>query len=216
MRISIPAVMVLLMAIGASASAAIVSGLRFTDAGKAVDLQGLEWLSLDSTRGHSREELESGSLGYVANGWRYATRRETAGLLTSLWGGTDYGGSTSNGDGADWFFKNLGQGNLFAGAAELRSFFYGADGECSDDPSMSCRGHYGVAYSNVGLPTTGWFYQEFGLDALFLNPGAVDRSLRDDRYGSLLVRGVSFVPEPSTLLLTASGVLVALKRRRKS
>ena len=208
-------VTVLLMAIGSSASAAIVSGQRFTDAGKAVDLQGLEWLSLDSTRGYSREDLESGSLGYVANGWRYATRRETARLLTSLWGGTDYGGSTSNGDGADWFFKNLGQGNLFAGAAELRSFFFGAEGECSDGAAMSCHGFYGVAYSNVGLPTTGWFYQEFGLDALFSNPGAVDRSLRDNRYGSLLVRGVSYVPEPSTLLLTALGVLVALKRRRK-
>jgi PEP-CTERM motif len=216
MKIAKIAATLLLIAIGSSTCAAIVSGQRFTDAGKAVNLQGLEWLSIDSTRGYSRADIEGGSLGYFATGWRYATRQETAGLLGSLWGGTEYGGSNSNGDGANWFFQNLGYGNLFAGTTELRSFFYGAEGECSQDTSVSCRGFYGAAYSNVGLPTTGWFYQEFGLDASYLSPGTVERTLNDDRYGSLLVRGVSNVPEPSTLLLSALGLLVALKFRRQS
>lgn len=218
MKIPKLVVTVLLMAIGSSASAAIVSGQQFTDAGKAVNLQGLEWLSLDMSRGSSRAYIEGGGLGYFANGWRYATRRETEGLLASLWGGTEYGGSNSNGDGANWFFQYLGHGNLFAGATELRSFFYGAEGECSQDISLSCRGFYGAAYSNVGLPTTGWFYQEFGLDASYLSPGTVERTLNAGGYGSLLVRGdvPAPVPLPAAwgLFLAGLGAMKLMSRVR--
>ena len=51
------------------AQATIISGNHFTKAGKAVDLQGLEWLSLDMTKGYSRTQIENGYFGLIADGW---------------------------------------------------------------------------------------------------------------------------------------------------
>lgn len=179
------------------ASAAVISGAPVTVGGKSVDLQGLEWLSLDRTRGYSRVQLESGYDGVFASGWRYATRQETSQLLQSLWGGVQ-GGSWANGDGANWFFQHLGGGNLWAGQNELHSFFYGASGECGNDATESCRGMYGVSYSNVGYPPTGWFYDDAGLSASAI-PMTIQADEMSLSFGSLLVRGSSSVSEPGTI-----------------
>lgn len=191
-----------------ASQAGIVSGIQTTSAGKSVDLQGLEWLSIDSTRGLSRAEVSDGALGYTHEGWRYATRQETSKLLHSLWGGTYLGGSADNGDGATWFFLNLGHGDIQFGAAVLRNFFYGSEGECTIDPGLSCHGSYGVAFSNVGAPTTGWFYSEFGLNPTDPNPAVVEVGERSNLFGHLLVREGE-LPEPGSLPLTALAILAA-------
>ena len=200
--------------------ATIISGESYTEGGKSVALQGLECLSIDTTAGYSRTDIENGYGGLIDDGWRYANRLETATLLNSLWGGTYSGGHRSNGDGADWFFRHLGHGPLWNGMTELRSFFYGSEDECSSDQSLSCRGFYGVAYSNVGYPPTGWFYLEYGLDATMINPGTVNTDLNDRNYGSLLVRGDATpvpVSEPGTIGLLGAGLLgLKFTRRRRA
>lgn len=193
------------------AKAGVISGVQYTAGGKAVDLQGLEWLSLDRTRGYSRLQVEGGQDGLVSDGWRYATRNEASLLLRSLWGGVQ-GGSWDNGDGADWLFTYLGGGNLFAGHNELHSFFFGGAGECSPAVSTSCRGMYGVSYSNVGNPPTGWFLDEYGLSAT----GAattIDSAEMNLAFGSLLVRDIQAVPEPTSIALVVVSLMAVGMRR---
>ena len=86
-----------LLSLGAQAN--IVSGPSFTDAGKAVNTQDLEWLSLFATNGISSREMMANlqnSDGWIDNfgnswahdDWRIATRYEVEELLFSLWGGS--------------------------------------------------------------------------------------------------------------------------------
>lgn len=150
-----------------NAKAGIISGLHTTEEGKTVNLQGLEWMSLDYTAGLNRFVIES-SNGFTdrygntwaSNEWRYATRTETETLFESLWGGQYNGFSADNADGTKWFIDNFGglafdtwtgttrvdgvynsstwQGRDFSGV------IYGTDGECSTENWMTC---YGRVYN---------------------------------------------------------------------
>ena len=95
------------------ADASILSGPQSTSGGKAVDLQGLEWMSLDHTAGLSREDVELGFTDrydtvWGAGEWIYASRKQTEAMLGSLWGGTYNGHSADNADGAEWFLDHFG------------------------------------------------------------------------------------------------------------
>jgi hypothetical protein len=209
------AVLTFLMLGTVPAQAAIVTGPHTTNAGKQVNLQGLAWLSLDMTRGISRDAVESGYGGLTSDGWRYATRNETANLLQSLWGGTTQGFTVDNGDGAVWFFTYLGQGPLEFLGAVIRNFFYGDAGECTPDLAQSCLGSYGVLFSNVvGNPPQGSFALRFGLDDAWPLPETVDSSLQEPTFGNLLVRG-NAIPEPGTLMLVGVGGAALFRKKTK-
>jgi len=157
---------ILLIFAGFHANATIISGSHFTDAGKAVDLQGLEWMSLEQTRGLSRTDVEDGFTDYdgnvwAAGDWQYATRAQTANLLGSLWGGVYSGWSADNADGAMWFvytFFGTEYGNAVTSDGDGRHtderwtsldaslFLYGGTGEC--DSTASCWGQVSNAESH--------------------------------------------------------------------
>ena len=146
-----------------TANTAIISGNQFTDAGKAVDLQGLAWLSFDETFNMSRDaitlEIASGSM----QGWRYATRHETAQLLLSV-AGSDSGWAFDNFDGANWMADNFG---AYEGTFErLGQFIYGDIGECVPwSTVITCSGTFGTAKDNAPLTmkNKGWFRADQGL-----------------------------------------------------
>ena len=127
-----------LLSLGAQAN--IVSGPSFTDTGKAVNTQDLEWLSLFATNGISSREMMANlqnSDGWIDNfgnswahdDWRIATRYEVEELLFSLWGGSSLGLSTDNYDGAKWFNDNLGLTGSNRINSQIGWFHYGI-GEC--------------------------------------------------------------------------------------
>ncbi len=147
-------------------SAIIISGSHTTSNGKSVDLQGLEWLSLDHTQNMKRADVEGGftdtfGATFSASDWRYATRVETEKLLGSLWGGTYDTWSPDNGDGGDWFIKQFGGLNYDTGVGASRVdgtnslggwdrtdnsyFFFGEDRDCSISTAISCFGSVGHA-----------------------------------------------------------------------
>lgn len=136
-----------------TANAGFISGEQsFQDVNgnsKSVNLSGLEWLSLDHTLGMSRDDIDGKDWtdtkgnSWNSNEWRYATRAETNALINSLWGGTYDGVGYNNYQGANWFADHFG---MVSGTADgwtnyQRSyFFYGAAGDCSTDPTISCSG----------------------------------------------------------------------------
>lgn len=141
-----------------AANAGIVSGPHVTVGGKNVNLQGLEWLTLDHTSGISRDIIESVSgwtdnFGnfYAASEWRYATLAETGLLLESIWGGTADGYSNDNYDGASWFsmhfsmpaFDDVGGTNTDALATgeDWAGFYYGETEACVPVAEYSCFGY---------------------------------------------------------------------------
>ncbi len=195
--------------------AAIINGSTNTEyqSGKFANLQGLEWLSLDMTKGQSRNSIESGYGNYLSKGWRYADRTETETLLGSLWGGTN-GFSRNNFSGASWFLDNFST-TFQIGRVRASSFFYGNDGECSRSLSSTCLG--GVAALNFGRFSAGAFHEFFGLDAGLSNFNVTVHK-GSSLYGvgsSLLVRS-SDVPEPSTLALMTAGLFGIGFVRRKN
>jgi len=142
-----------------TASASIISGDHFTDEGKSVDLQGLEWMTLDHTAGFSRNDIENGftdryGTSWAADDWRFATRTEVEILINSLWDGVYSGGSSGNADGSKWFIDNFGglafdtgygadridnteTDAIFTGQ-DYSYFIYGDDFECSTDELQTC------------------------------------------------------------------------------
>lgn len=141
-----------------AANAGIVSGTHTTAGGKSVDLQGLEWLTLDHTNGISRDLIEddngwTDNYGntYSGSEWRYATLEETGILLGSLWGGTADGYSADNYDGASWFRDNFGMpafddmggtnSDELATEEDWAGFFYGSTLECVGAEDYSCFGY---------------------------------------------------------------------------
>jgi len=154
----------LILMVSGQVGAAIISGTYFTEDNKKVDLQGLEWLSLDHTAGLSRTYIESDEgwtdqfgNSYSANEWRYATRVETETLLNSLWDQKYSGFSLSNYDGSSWFRENFEfifhdtgygedriDGSQFYEPEKLTEdaagFYFGDLFECSVSETYSCYG----------------------------------------------------------------------------
>ncbi|REL31529.1 PEP-CTERM sorting domain-containing protein [Thalassotalea euphylliae] len=156
-----------------TANAGLISGTHEfkNDFGQAqqVELQDLEWLSLDSTFGIARLDIENQSWTdnngaiWQADDWRFATRQETNTLLNSLSGGLVDGYSVSNFYGATWFAENFGTKSIFSNNfndAQIAWFNYGATNACSDDSARTCQGQiraYADAKdpsSTVGLPAS--------------------------------------------------------------
>lgn len=154
-------VSILLLGTSFVSKADLISGTHLTDDGKTVDLQDLEWMSLEYTAGLSRIEVEGGftdnyGTNWNANEWRYATRAETGILLNSLWGGVYEAWATNNADGATWFIKHFmglafdtGSGNSRVDGTQSNTllsnydwsdFLFGDSGECSSDWTDSCLG----------------------------------------------------------------------------
>ncbi|MCP5352934.1 MAG: hypothetical protein H6926_07085 [Chromatiales bacterium] len=226
-----------------AAQAAVISGTQYTDGGKPVALQGLEWLSFDESLRIKRFDIENGIGNTLfADGWRYATRTETETLINSLWGGVWNGNSNDNFDGADWFLNTFGVGWGPATSADninvtLSYFYFGELGDCGGGSNQSCIGRVARAdHSTVdivgidaltGLPGTsyyantgawGQFSDTYGGDfGLYATNQTVDYSAGFTQGGSLLVRGgVASVPAPGLLATLAIGgvALLAMTRRR--
>ena len=239
-----------------TANAGLISGAHTTVDGKVVDLQGLEWMSLDYTAGLSRNDIEDGftdryGTTWEAGEWTYATRAQTEALLGSLWGGVYDGFSADNADGAEWFISTF-EGiafDLYTGPDRVNLtstdstwngldgawFLFGTDGECSSTVTQSCVGNvehtdgtfqdtYGYNVNtfgsevNLASPDTalGFFGEEHGANmGLFTDNFAIDKSQERANFGSLLVRSTA-VPEPSTLVIFALGMMgIALRRLNK-
>ena len=198
---------------GFAAHAATVSGSHTTDGGKTVNLGGLEWLTWDETSGISRTNIEAGAGGFIADGWRYASRGELEALFDSLWGGSVEGWDVSNLDGASWLQDNMTLSPLTSFIFSY--FFFGNDGECDADAAMSCYGLYDNS-KDAGL---GRFLDQFGLsdgadpgnDNYFVSKTATG-------FSSALVRDISAVPVPASVFLLAGalGGFAALRRRKKA
>jgi hypothetical protein len=161
-KLSIKFIVSVFVLISSYANAGFISGSHTTDGGKSVDLGvNLEWMSLDYTAGLSRDYIESASgwtdrygNHWASSDWRYATSTEVAALYNSLWGGTYYGWSVSNRDGANWLLNEFGGLSHDLDFGDARSqltltdaswtnhdasrMIYGARGECSTDNSYSC------------------------------------------------------------------------------
>lgn len=229
---------VLLIASGQSLAAIISEGNVSTEyaTGQFANLQGLEWLSLDETQNQSRISVTAGFGGFIADGWRYATRAETAILLGSLWDHVYDGYSLSNAPGAKWFIDNFGALNTgsnssFTGISET-GFFFGNLNECGDISRPYCQGD--VRYAEVANSDRFGFsvltlQSEFigsantGPYGAFYEVGGVDMGLTDFNQdisannssgvaGSLLVRTDSTVPPsvvslPTTVWLFISGMI---------
>ena len=59
--------------------AGVISGVHFTGGGKAVDLSGLEWMTLSDTVGLSRNAVQSNlDVSFYGAGWRFAKRAKGA------------------------------------------------------------------------------------------------------------------------------------------
>lgn len=146
-RKSLVGLIIVAFCLVSSANANIITGPQTTDGGKVVNLQGLEWLSLNQTVGQSRLDVEAGFT--AANGdvwakdeWQYATRLQTSTLLSSLWGQISSGWSEDNFDGASWFLENFAAGLGLTSPEMSVSFFYG-EGSCG--AGESCYGTVSVS-----------------------------------------------------------------------
>jgi hypothetical protein len=235
-------------------SAGVISGNQSTDDGNLVALQGYEWMTLDSTAGLQRSDIENGFTDndgnvWGASDWSYASRVQTEILVNSLWDGIYSGWSDGNFDGASWFIENfggLGFEGLPGGVSSNSNwvnldntrFFFGDDGDCTSDLSMSCRGYIqaGDNYNsdlsarNVVTSTAsevsyiansggvGFLSESNGSDMGFSTYNdTLSKTTADSRYGSLLLRSVplAIVPEPSTMFIFALGIMGLVSGRFK-
>lgn len=162
----------IILSVSLNNNAGIISGTHYTDLGKLVDLQGLEWMSLEHTAGLSRNLIEDSNgftdrynTDWAAGEWVYASRAQTETLLSSLWGGNYNGWSRDNADGVAWFQSHFGMLAFDSGFGTSRidgklnsttwtnydetNFFFGNDGECTSDFNSSCIGQlaYGELYT---------------------------------------------------------------------
>ena len=195
-----------LAVVSLNVSAAVLSGNYTTDDGKVVALQGLEWLSADTTLGLSRSTVNGMLDTLEGGGWEYASDLQTSTLLQSLYGGTNQFTHVTNYDGAKWFGENFF--NVTGNYDHL--FFYGLDSDAfCHNGSSHCLGNVAVISG-----TNGWFFDGRGLAVTSNTLLTADDSV-SNRYGSLLVR-TTVVPVPSAVWLFGSGLfgLIGIARRK--
>jgi hypothetical protein len=189
-------------------------------------IEQLEWKPLGETLGMSRTQVEAqlGS-GALFEGWRFATRAETAALLGQYWPG-NYSGWALEHKGAYQFIQifgntdaqDPGQAVQFPGLdgvinwdyREGAIFAYGANGECPGF-GITCLGLVNIVFLG-GVPSAGFLDAAWGLDPTVTAFGGVAGEALPTR-ASLLVQ--TTVPEPATALLLTAGLALLLARRRR-
>ncbi len=202
MRISYIAVAAVLASLWSlpNVHGAIVSGTHYTDGGKLVNLQGLEWLSWDETVGVSRTDIEAGWGGLIADGWRYATEGELALFFQSLSPAGDEGYHISNHDGSQWLWETFDNPDFTSGlytSSRIGNLFAGVE----VNSTTSYRAHYRAYDPPL---TGGWFRDDLGrthLQYTLLKSYTASPS-SSTTIASVLVRDAA-IPEPSTFIVFA-------------
>jgi hypothetical protein len=192
----------LVLSVSGFANAGIISGTEYTDDGKVVDLQNLEWLTWDETYGVSRNSIEAGYNGLLSKGWRYATTTELGNLFTSIWGGQD-GWNTANHDGSQWLWENFDNADFLLGSSYSRS------GDLQVGATVNYLGHWRAETTYLS-DDSGWFHSNYGAAGNYSNLLS-----KSSQASSVLVRSVTDVPEPSTLAIFALGMIGLASRRFK-
>lgn len=220
-KLSIPlfAILVSFLVVTGESNAATIFGNHTTDAGKTVNLGGLEWLSFDESgynhkrSSYNRYEIEAGIGGWINStpeSWRYATRVETENLLDSLWGGTNEGWHISNFDGVDWFLENISGFTTIDGINQAY-FHFGY----ANNPYSSYFG------AHTSTSTHGWFSDSYGLST-GIDPLTNHQftTSKYDRFNHLLVREYqapqtdpSTVPAPQAIWLMGTALIGLAVRR---
>ena len=195
-----------------SAHAGVISGdITKTYNGYSVtgDLQGLEWLSWDETFGYSASEILNGTgNSFLEDGWRYASKSESMVLFDSLGfiSGWHSGNASSAPAAADWLWEVFDYPDYLTQKS-------GADAERIDQlivvengvaGSISYNG-YGTNYSLYSSDNPNWGHGKFPW---------VDLADASGNDSHILVREVE-VPEPSTLVIFALGLLGLTARKLK-
>lgn len=192
----------LVLSVSVFANAGIISGTEYTDDGKLVDLQDLEWLTWDETYGISRTSIEAGYNGLLAQGWRYATTDELGTLFASLWGGVN-GWNSANYDGSQWLWENFDNPDFLSGNVLSRF------GDLHVGATTNYNAHWRAASTDY-INESGWFSSNYGASFNFLDTLVK----HETNASSVLVRDVD-VPEPSTLAIFALGMIGLASRRFK-
>ncbi len=221
---------------GSQANAAIISGNVTTDAGVAVNLSGMEWMSFDHMDGGTdytsfgktvASYSDAGSV-WAQNGWELATQQQVTDLYNSL-GLTSYR-NILNGDGVDFLQQNFG--SVTHGAAAHDSSYY-SDNAHIRDRSLGVFDSGTVGTLGYLLIESDWeinrvdkdpddhfdynFYRIMH-DYAYLNESWAADSWpgSEDHIGGFFVR-TSSVPEPSIIALFGLGLIgLGFARRRKA
>lgn len=199
-------------------------------------IENLEWLEFEYTQGLSRDDIEASILTpntAIYDGYRYATREETALLLDSYYAfdltDVDDGWRISTAWTANEFLNDFGYTYSFTPDKknyniesmegkkiktdfyEQATFMYG-----TAEAGGSLLGHIAMHSFNEKAKA-GYFHQSLGTDQTFETPLYTSRSSFDPTIASLLVRDVQPVPEPATMLLFSTGIagLIASRMRKK-
>lgn len=201
-------IVLIVLLLGTSAYADIISGEHYLSDGTKIELSGLEWLSLDNTFGTPTgflfEHYGEPQIYEGHSDWRFATVAETEKLFSSLF--PVMGGADENFEGADWFLNAFGISDTAAISWYRNDFYYGS-------ASDLWAGVVECSYALEGEPST----SDYGYISLWHldYPCDPEWGCSDPFAGSLLVRSEP-IPEPSMILLISTGMLGLLGKRKLS